>query len=174
VKYWIDTEFIAAPFTIDLISIGLVAEDGREFYAESSEVDWSKASLWTLQNVRPQLDRKGMPREDIGYAIRRFTDADEHPVFWGYFPAYDWVAFNWLFGHMDELPFHYPQLCLDIKQWAIELGDPALPEQHGPRHHALYDARWTREAWTFLAGLDPTAGERRAHGSKNANHAGAR
>ena len=41
-KYWIDTEFIAIPYIIDLISIGLVAEDGREFYAESSEVDWSK------------------------------------------------------------------------------------------------------------------------------------
>src|SRR6516165_1202989 len=56
---------------------------------------------------------------------------DEHPVFWGYFPAYDWVAFNWLSGRMDELPFHYPQLCLDIKQWAIELGDPELPHQLG-------------------------------------------
>jgi hypothetical protein len=57
-KYWMDTEFIARPYTIDLISTGLVAEDGREFYAESSEVDWSKASLWTLENVRPQLDGK--------------------------------------------------------------------------------------------------------------------
>ena len=34
-----------------------------------------------------------MPREDMGYAVRRFTDADPEPVFWGYFPAYDWVAF---------------------------------------------------------------------------------
>ena len=102
-KYWIDTEFIARPYTIDLISIGLVAEDGREFYAESSEVDWSKASLWTLEKVRPQLDGKGKRREEIGCAVREFTDGDEHPVFWGYFPAYDWVAFNWLFGHMDEL-----------------------------------------------------------------------
>ena len=91
-KYWIDTEFIARPYTIDLISIGLVAEDGREFYAESSEVDWSKAGLWTLQNVRPQLDGNGMGRVEIGYAVRKFTDGDEHPVFWGYFPAYDWVA----------------------------------------------------------------------------------
>ena len=29
-KYWMDTEFIERPYTIDLISIGLVAEDGRE------------------------------------------------------------------------------------------------------------------------------------------------
>jgi hypothetical protein len=65
-KYWIDTEFIERPFTIDLISIGIVAEDGREFYAESSEVDWAKASDWTLKTVRPQLDGKAMPREQIG------------------------------------------------------------------------------------------------------------
>ena len=67
VKYWIDTEFIARPYTIDLISIGLVAEDGGEFYAESSEVDWSRASPWTLENVRSQLEGKRMKREEIGY-----------------------------------------------------------------------------------------------------------
>ena len=146
-KYWIDTEFIAKPFAIDLVSIGLVAEDGREFYAESSEVDWSKASPWMLENVRPQLEGKGMSLEEISYALRVFTDHDEHPVFWGYFPAYDWVAFVGLFGGLEVLPFHYPQLCLDIKQWAIELGDPELPHQKGNRHHALADARWTRDAW---------------------------
>ena len=128
-KYWMDTEFIERPYTIDLISIGLVAEDGREFYAESSEVDWTKASHWTLETVRPQLAGTGMPREYIGYGIREFIHADKHPVFWGYFPAYDWVAFCWLFGGMNDLPFAFPQLCLDIKQWAIELGDPELPHQ---------------------------------------------
>jgi hypothetical protein len=97
-KYWIDTEFIERSYTIDLISIGLVAEDSREFYAESNEVDWVKASDWTLRTVRPQLDRKGMSREEIGYAVRRFTDGDEAPIFWGYFPAYDWVLFVGLFG----------------------------------------------------------------------------
>jgi hypothetical protein len=167
-KYWIDTEFIEHPCTIDLISIGLVAEDGREFYAESSEVDWTKASQWTLQTVRPQLSGQGMPREDIGYAVRGFTEHDPDPVFWGYFPAYDWIVFCWLFGKMDELPFHFPQLCLDIKQWAIELGNPELPQQIGARHHALADARWTRDAWKFLSGLDPVAGERRCIGAKNA------
>ena len=160
-KYWLDTEFIARPFTIDLISIGLVAESGREFYAESNETDWSKASPWTLENVRPQLDGKGMSREYISYALRNFTDGDEHPVFWGYFPAYDWVAFVWLFGGLEELPFHFPQLCLDIKQWAIELGDPELPHQKESRHHALADARWTKEAWAFLASLHPAGADRR-------------
>jgi hypothetical protein len=158
-KYWIDTEFVERPCTIDMISVGLVAEDGREFYAESSEVDWAKASEWTLQTVRPQLDGNIMSREEIGYAVRRFVDADETPVFWGYFPAYDWVAFSWLFGSMDELPFRFPQLCLDIKQWAIELGDPELPVQVGAKHHALADARWTKVAWQSLAARSQEATE---------------
>jgi hypothetical protein len=166
-KYWIDTEYIDRPGTLDLISVGLVAEDGREFYAESSQVDWSRASRWTLQTVRPQLEGPGMPQEYIGYGVRTFMEHDEHPVFWGYFPAFDWVAFTWLFGGLADLPFHFPQLCLDIKQWAVELGDPDLPAQQGQKHHALADARWTRDAWAHLAGLHPAGGERRAHGRKH-------
>ncbi|HZZ37319.1 MAG TPA: 3'-5' exoribonuclease [Caulobacteraceae bacterium] len=161
-KYFIDTEFIDQPYTIDMISIGLVAEDGREYYAESSEVDWSRASRWTLDNVRPRLDGVGMEREKIGYAIRRFTEHDEAPEFWGYFPAHDWVSFCWLFGGMSELPFHFPQHCLDLRQWALQLGDPELPHQTGARHHALAYARWTRDVWLFLSRLDPRAAERRA------------
>ena len=167
-KYWIDTEYIERPPTIDLISLGLVAEDGREFYAECSEVDWSKASLWTQQNVRPQLEGGGMSQEEMGYAVRRFTEHDESPVFWGFFPAHDWIVFSWLFGGTAELPFRFPQLCLDIKQWAIELGDLELPHQSGGRHNALADARWTREAWTFLADRDPDGAERCALGGKHA------
>jgi hypothetical protein len=82
------------------------------------------------------------------------------------------ASFSWLFGHLDEMPFHYPQLCLDIKQWAIELGDPELPHQLGTRHHALHDARWTSDAWAFLARLNPAAGGRRAIGCKNPDQLG--
>lgn len=54
-KYFFDTEFIEYPHTIDLISIGIVAENGDEFYAEATDVDWSKASDWVLENVEPHL-----------------------------------------------------------------------------------------------------------------------
>lgn len=166
-KYWFDTEYIDRPRALELISIGIVAEDDREFYAESSEVDWSLATQWTLQNVRPQLEGDAMSLEMISYGIRRLTEHDEHPVFWGYFPAYDWVLFSRLFGGLADLPFHFPHLCMDIKQWAIELGDPELPHQAVGRHNALQDARWTREAWRFLGGLHPPGANRRAHGRKH-------
>lgn len=58
-KYWIDTEFIERPFTIDLISIGLVAEDGREFYAESSEVDWSNRVYGRWRTCAPNSTARG-------------------------------------------------------------------------------------------------------------------
>ena len=146
-KYWIDTEFVERPYTIDLISIGLVAEDGREFYAESSEVDWAKASQWTLQTVRPQLDGRGMPREDIGYAVRRFLDADKQPVFWGYFPAYDWVVFSWLFGNMDELPFTFRNSVLMSNNGRLGLA-----------------TRSYRNNWALATMLSPTHGGHGTHG----------
>ena len=167
-KYWFDTEYIDRHRTLQLVSIGIVTEDGREYYAESNEVDWSIASQWTLQHVRPQLDGDGMSLDRISNGIRGLTEHDENPVFWGYFPAYDWVLFASLFGGLNDLPFHFPHLCLDIKQWAIELGDPELPHQQAGRHNALQDARWTRECWEFLAGLHPPGADRRARGRKHA------
>src|SRR6266568_36815 len=50
-KYWYDSEFIDDGKTIDLISIGIVAEDGRELYFQSCEFDASKASPWVEENV---------------------------------------------------------------------------------------------------------------------------
>ena len=84
-----------------------------------SEVeDYSDGFARTVHGTQPQTSS--------------VTDHDEHPVFWGYFPAYDWVVFSWLFGGMTELPFRFPQLCLDVKQWALELGDPVVDrnQQH--------------------------------------------
>ena len=42
-RFFIDTEFVEDGKTIDLISIGIVCEDGREFYAVSTEFDGGRA-----------------------------------------------------------------------------------------------------------------------------------
>lgn len=55
-RYWFDTEFIEDGKTIDLLSIGIVAEDGREFYAENVEADLTKGSDWVQHNVIVHLD----------------------------------------------------------------------------------------------------------------------
>lgn len=64
-RYWLDTEFIEDGKTIDLISIGIVAEDGREYYAINRDCDFSKASDWVEENV---LNPIGLSR-DIGASM---------------------------------------------------------------------------------------------------------
>ena len=54
-KYWLDTEFIENGKTIDLISIGIVAEDGREYYAINNLCNFSNASDWVKDNVISKL-----------------------------------------------------------------------------------------------------------------------
>ena len=55
-KYSIDTEFIESGKTIDLVSIGIVAEDGREVYMQSVEFNPDKASEWVKENVLNRLE----------------------------------------------------------------------------------------------------------------------
>jgi hypothetical protein len=43
VRYFYDTEFIDDGYNIELISIGVVAEDGREYYAISTEFNPERA-----------------------------------------------------------------------------------------------------------------------------------
>lgn len=59
-KYFIDTEFIEGfhkplfgkkRHFIDLISIGIVAEDGRKYYAISNEYNYRDADEWVQKNV---------------------------------------------------------------------------------------------------------------------------
>jgi 3' exoribonuclease, RNase T-like len=55
IKIYIDSEFVDDGKTIDLISIGLVSEDGREIYMQSVEFDPTKASQWVKDNVLAHL-----------------------------------------------------------------------------------------------------------------------
>lgn len=144
--YFLDAEFIedGKRRTIDLISIGIVSEDGREYYACNDECDLSKANDWVKVNVLPSLPSKhigvnpGNPdvspsvRQDIlrwktldmiTQDILKFCSPPKygktmHPIFWGEFSSYDWVVFCWIFGSMIDLPRNFPMRCRDVVQWA--------------------------------------------------------
>lgn len=156
-KYWLDTEFIEDGKTIDLLSLGIIAEDGREGYWQSLDCDLSKANDWVRANVFPHLQHTTTRapwcgRAEIASQLREFVDPEEYgkPEFWGYYADYDWVVLCQLFGTMMDLPKGWPMYCRDIKQWCDDLGNPALPEQGKGEHHALADARWNKVAWEFL------------------------
>jgi hypothetical protein len=155
VRYWLDTEFIEDGKTIDLISIGIVAEDGREYYAVNSDCDRSKANDWVVQNVLVHLKGCGQVKDSITEEIKAFCDPDSYgkPEFWGYYADYDWVVLCQLFGTMIDLPKGWPMYCRDIKQLADDMGNPPLPEQGKGEHHALADARWNKQVWEFLRAI---------------------
>lgn len=146
-RHFIDSEFVEDGRTIDLISIGLVSEDGNELYLISSEFDEGKASDWVRENVLSKLasplDVRRYPKKQIAEMVRGFLLMnDTPPEIWGYYADYDWVLLAQLFGKMIDLPKGMPYWCRDLKQLAtdlhVELPQPAAHEEH----HALADARW--------------------------------
>lgn len=170
-RYWFDTEFMEDGRTIELISIGVVCEDGREFYAESNEADYSHANEWVVENVLPHLwsrqpdkreynlwSRDGgsggfLSRRDIARDLVLFVAQESKPEFWAYYGDYDWVVLCQLYGMMIDLPDGWPMFAMDVKQEAVRLGDPELPKQESIEHHALADARWTRDVWLSLQSI---------------------
>jgi len=161
-KFYLDTEFIESGPSkpIQLISLGMVSEDGREFYAISSEFHYDDASPWVKENVLATLEpAEVVPRQSlrqIGIAIIHFVFGPDvntskvKPEFWGYYSDYDWVVFCQIFGTMMDLPTNFPMYCRDLKQWCDDLGNPELPAQGKGEHNAISDARWNKQAWEFL------------------------
>ena len=154
-KYFFDTEFIEDGLTIDLISIGIVAEDGREYYAVNWECDLSAGNEWVQNNVVKYLPLTPTDncktRQIIAEDIVNFCHSE--PEFWAYYCSYDWVVLCQLFGTMIELPRHFPMYCNDIKQLCNSLGNPRLYKQTQSQRYALYDAKWCKQAYEYLINL---------------------
>jgi hypothetical protein len=173
--YDYDLEFLEDGRTIELISIGIVAEDGREYYAVNQEAPWSRIRQheWLMGNVVPHLPpaaqgwaRRGKTtvpadfadhhqlkhRQQIAHEVSEFIrfggeSRNQHEL-WAYYGAYDHVALCQLWGRMIDLPPWVPMFTRDIKQLAVQLGpEPNLYKlaSQVTEHHALADARWNQE-----------------------------
>ena len=151
-KYFFDTEFIEDGKTIDLISIGIVSEDGRSYYAESFECDLDKANDWVKENVLPHLPGPQKSRATIASEIIAFVRID--PEFWGYYADYDWVVLCQLYGRMIDLPNGWPMYCRDLKQLLDDNGNPKMPKPI-QEHNALSDAQWNWWVYRKLKGIGP-------------------
>lgn len=149
-KYFLDTEFYEHDESIELISIGIVSEDNRRFYAETKKAKYlANLDPWLIKNVDPYLKGPIFEREELKDKIIDFIGNDV-PEFWGYYCDYDWVVFCQLFGRMIALPRSWPMYCLDLKQLQISMGVATLPKQKNSQHYALADALWIKETWKYL------------------------
>lgn len=170
-QYFFDTEFVEDGKTIDLISIAIVSEDGREYYALSNEFDQVKAQAhpFVSKHVLPHLyfppgDDQSFqahqefdkatkhlwkPRVQIAAEIKDFVG--DEPEFWADFAAYDWVALCQLYGTMMDLPAGWPFFCRDVQQLRKMLKVPKFTVLAHGEHDALADARECKARYNVLA-----------------------
>lgn len=175
-----DLEFLEDGRTIELISIGLVCDDGREYYAVNSEMpvdrilnhQWLKANVWPHLPLRgykpaPQInalqqsdgsldtsDTRVRPKWVIANEVREFIQAVGPNVeLWANYGAYDHVALAQLWGSMARLPDGVPMFTHDIQQERTRLGFAwdDLPQQESGEHNALADARHNQTVRRWLA-----------------------
>jgi len=162
-KYYLDTEFhegFHKPLFgkkrhfIDLISIGIKAEDGREYYAISNEFNPKDADDWVKKNVLAKLPsnyfngynvdeaKLWKSNAQIAQEIFEFCTQDTLSIekarfynknyngieFYAYYADYDWVLFCSLFGRMIDLPKGFPMYCKDLKQILDDKADEKIME----------------------------------------------
>ena len=159
-RYFYDSEFIEDGRTIDLVSIGVVDEHGREFYAISTEFDDRAAVPWVRRNVLDRLPSPGHPawrsRERIRDELHQFLmePLRDQPglelELWAWYAAYDHVVLAQLWGPMPALPREIPRYTKDLRQLWDDLGRPPLPDAAARRHDALVDARHNLSRWRAM------------------------
>lgn len=148
-KVFYDFEFLEDGATIDPISVGLVDEKGRTYYAVNYDANWEriKKDDWLMENVWPHLPLFGRktggltvgqnhpgsldtsdvlvkPRWVIRNEVRAWlAEPDEKIELWADCGAYDHVALMQLcWGAMINKPKHMPYYTHDLMQRADSLG----------------------------------------------------
>ncbi len=176
-RYFYDTEFLEDGRTAELISIGMVREDGAEYYAVSEDAakrhlrrrirkhDWLMANVvpslpkahgdWNLYMPRRWLfnysDPLVKPRHVIAREVRGFILAAADPELWADYAAYDHVCLAQLWGPMVSLPSGIPMWTHDLRQEWERAGKPDLPSlPDGRAHNALHDAREVKFRYEWL------------------------
>jgi hypothetical protein len=155
VRFFYDCEFIEDGVTIELISIGVVNEQGREYYAVSTEFDPGRAGDWVRSHVLPKLpsptDRAWRSRAAIRDTLLEFlTASGEQVELWAWLAAYDHVALAQLWGPMPALPRALPRFTRELRQHWEDAGKPPLPPPPSDAHDAVADARHNLIRWRVI------------------------
>jgi hypothetical protein len=154
-RYFYDCEFIEDGRTIELVSIGVVDENGREFYAISTEFDPTRAIEWVRRNVLDKLPGPGDPawrsRARIRDELLQYLLQPGEPIeLWAWMASYDHVVLAQLWGDMRALPRVIPRFTHELRQQWEAFGEPHLPAAPHDRHDALADARHNLARWNAL------------------------
>jgi len=179
-KIFFDTEFTGLHQDTELISIGLVAENGETFYAESSA--WTGYSApkgdrdWIYSNVVPHLKffrktHEGRFKQDTLNSIEMFDNTKNiakelstwlnlfgEVEMWSDCLSYDWVLFNQLWGHAFNIPKNVYYIPMDIcTMFKLNGIDPDINREEFvgmtdgvQKHNALHDAQVIKACYEKL------------------------
>ncbi len=172
-RVFFDTEFTGLHQNTTLISLGMIAEDGRIFHAEFTDYDRSQIDDWLKENVLAHLrlgDKErysitnhlpGHNLEVVGRKSRIsralkgwLNQFDPVVEMWSDCLAYDWVLFCELFGGaLGDFPKNVYYIPFDIcTLFKVKGIDPDISrlEYSGidePQHNALADAKMIRACY---------------------------
>jgi hypothetical protein len=172
-----DAEFTGLHQNTTLISIGMVAEDGEEFYAEFTDYDRSQTDEWIQQNVinncrfLPYSNYKLTVDSEFisgdGFAggtgfvrgcLEGWLNQFEEVEIWSDCLSYDWVLFNQIWGHAFNIPKNVYYIPFDIcTLMKIKGVDPDVNREEfagieGAKHNALHDAKVIKACYDKLMG----------------------
>ena len=148
-RLFLDCEFTELSQQARLISLALVAEDGREFYVEVVDA-WREedCSDFVKEIVLPQLwgGKYAMPIIEARAALLRFLATyDEQLEIVTDAPVYDWELFCELAYHDGKWPKNVRNFPTDATTLTATNDVEELP------HHALLDARIIASMFTATA-----------------------
>ena len=170
-RVFLDSEFTGLVSGAELISIGLISQDGRTFYAELNDYDAKNINDWLRENVithlrftefrsNPRLDLEHhamkTSRFDVSNALSEWLAQWDKVEIWGDCIAYDWVLFCGLFGGAMKIPSNVYYIPFDIATLFYVRGiDPDISrvEYAGAseaKHNALHDAKIIRSCYLRL------------------------
>ncbi len=166
-KVFFDTEFTGLHQNTTLISIGLIAEDGKTFYAEFADYDKEQVDYWLRNNIiantyylkdkdnecsgSTNLDnychvgRTPGVRADLEDWLAQFESVE----LWSDCLAYDFVLFNQIWGHAFKVPKNVYYIPFDIcTVFKLKGVDPDICREDfaemtdgAKKHNALWDAK---------------------------------
>lgn len=136
-RYFYDTEFLEDGRTIELISIGIVAEDGREYYAVSDECGYDRRVWW-----KRWFNRRG----SLENRIRRHEWLMANVVPSLPKPSGDWnlhMPRSWLFDYYNHAVKSRAQIAKEVVEFLLA-GDtePELWAYFGAYDHVVLNQLW--------------------------------
>lgn len=159
-KYFLDTEFHDhhGDELPELISLGVVAEDGREFYAENLNYDVRKASHWLRENVIANFTGPGLPENILMQRFIDFTNVRSQKFtetkFICWYGTYDWFLLRMLMDrHGIQRPKHWPWNFVELQflhETFFRMFDTRQVKHRGAAHNALTDAWWNKELFEIV------------------------